>query len=139
MHFETELSIPYKWSTGDVYGRFLSAMGQRQLWGSRCAACDVVGVPPAASCRRCAGEAMQWLQLSAAGVLAAAVVVDEQYPGGPQAPFALGIIELDHGARLLHRVSLDAVEAVGEVVEAVWADEPEGTILDILEFRRSST
>lgn len=129
---QTQLSIPYKWSTGDAYGRFLSGLQNRQLWASACRDCDSVLIPPTDTCRHCGGNGLEWRQVEPQGVLIAAHHVGDTYPGGPEAPYRLGIIEFDGGARMVHRVASDST--VGSVVHAVWADETSGTILDIVEF-----
>lgn len=137
MRFDTEVRIPYRWSTGPAYRRFLEGLRDARLLGSRCAECDTVQVPPTERCRRCASAQVEDVEVTPRGRLQAACAVDESFPGGPASPYTLGLIELEDGGRLLHRVHDDDTEAIGDDVAAVWADERSGSILDIAYFTRA--
>lgn len=134
MAFATEIRVPYKWSTGDTYGRFLSGLREGELWGTKCDTCDAVQVPPAAACRRCDSGEQTWTTVEPRGTLLAATTVEETFPGGPDVPFALGLVALEGGAQLLHRVRVADVDRIGQQVAAVWRQERTGSILDIEHF-----
>ena len=131
MHFDAAIRMPYKWSTGAVYGRFLSGLRQGELWSVRCLACDAVSLPPATTCRWCGSEDAEWSRSPDEGRIVAAYRTQHTFPGGPEAPYVVAIIELDDSARIVHHVPLDHTDAVGERVRARWRPERSGSVLDI--------
>lgn len=90
------------------------------LMGSKCGACGEVslGKPPA--CPHCQSEALAPLPLGREGTLYSYTVVRNQPPGdykgavNPFVPYAVGLVELPEGVRILCRIdaALDAL-AIG--------------------------
>lgn len=131
--FHSELGIEYTLATGSHAGRVLTELAHHRLVGARCGGCSHVLVPAEEYCPRCGGEAEELLEMPPTGVVTAVTET---------AGALLALIRIDGaGVDLLHRlVELTADQAVpGLRVEAVWAAEPVGSILDLEGFRRSAT
>jgi uncharacterized OB-fold protein len=77
---------------------------------SRCGTCGALHLPPRAICPRCHGAAMEWVETSGRGRLAAFTSI---YIGlsalnaaghGRDNPYASGIVELEEGVRISARL-----------------------------------
>ena len=92
--------------------------------GAHCAACDETFVPPRPVCPHCQGEAMEWVEVSGKGKLAAFTAVYI----GPNAmiaagydrnnPYLTGIVQLEEGPMISAQIlGLDAaqptIDAIG--------------------------
>ena len=85
------------------YHQFLN---EERLMGSRCQECGALFVPPRPICIRCQGQAMEWVEMSGEGKLAAFTCITV----GPQLmieqgydrehPYVSGVVELAEGARV---------------------------------------
>jgi uncharacterized OB-fold protein len=85
-----------------------------------------------------------WVEVPPTGTLVSATVAHEAFLGGPEAPYGVGAIRLDGTDTLfLHHIGgfdLSDPELIrtnlakGARMQAVWAEERSGTILDILHF-----
>lgn len=136
------LYVPYYNWYGKTASRFFHSLkDERRILGIRCPSCRRVYVPPRAICPDCFKEMDEWIELSSKGTLLAYTVVNYTYSTYYQpreAPYMLGIIKLD-GADTGMCHLLDEVDAksasIGMEVEAVFAKEKRGDILDIAYFR----
>jgi uncharacterized OB-fold protein len=127
--FHGRIELPYTLTTGKAAATFLAELANRRLIGSRCSSCKEVAVPAQDFCAACGetlselvvvaptGEVTGFTETGAAGVLA--------------------MIRLDGAdSDLVHRlldVGLDELE-VGARVEARWAAEATGNVMDIEGF-----
>jgi uncharacterized OB-fold protein len=140
MVYAGRIKVPYRWYVGEVGSRFLTALrDKREIWGTRCSKCKRVYVPPAKNCGECFTLTDEWVQVKNTGTLQSFTVVRYSHDMQPRSvPFAYGLIKLDDAdGSLLHFIGdtdLDALQ-VGMRVEAVFAEEREGSILDIQHFR----
>lgn len=134
--------IQFTVALGATAGRFMAGLRDRIIMGTSCRDCGWVFVPPQEYCERCLAPAEQWLELPSTGVVEAYTVVHIA-PGGRKPPFILGTIRLDGAdGLLLHHVGGfeigpdgDAIGLeVGARVQAVWAEDRVGSILDIEHF-----
>jgi len=127
---DATIAMPYTLTTGAAAGQFLAELANRRLVGSRCPDCGRLMVPAQDFCGRCGGAAGSHLfEVSPTGTVTAMT----ETARGP-----LAFIRLDGAdSDMLHRlvVSDDGAPGIGARVEAVWADEPQGTILDLEGFR----
>ncbi|QEC46496.1 hypothetical protein FSW04_02145 [Baekduia soli] len=126
---DATIAMPYTLTAGPAAGQFLAELAARRIVGSRCAGCARVMVPAQDFCGRCGGAAGEDLVVVApTGVLTAITHAGQD---------TLVFVRLDGaGADLLHRlVGATGEEAIGTRVEAVWADEPAGGMLDLAGFR----
>jgi uncharacterized protein len=128
----SDLSIQYTLATGPHVGRVLTELANGILVGARCADCAHVIVPADEFCPRCGGEASELLAMPATGSVTAFTERDGVISA---------LIRIDGaGVDLLHRLTGVAASGLerGLRVEAVWAAERTGSILDIEGFQPSS-
>ena len=137
--YSGRIKVPYKWYVGEAGSRFLIALrDNKELWGTKCPQCKKVYVPPVKNCGECFALTDEWVRVKDAGTLESFTVVRYAHDMHPlKAPFAYGLIRLDGAdGALLHLigdVDPDTLE-VGMRVKAVFADQREGTIMDIKHF-----
>lgn len=88
---------------------FWDALADGRLTTTRCEACGLPGFPPRPVCRACWSRAMRWETLAPGGTLYSFTRV-HVVPGAfaADAPYAIGIVDLHAGPRLMCRL-------VGEV------------------------
>jgi uncharacterized OB-fold protein len=126
--FAGRIELPYKLTTGRAASVFLAELAGRRIVGSRCPSCAQVLVPAQDFCAACGTAAEELVVVSSAGSLTG---FTETAAG------VLGLIRLDGASTdLVHRI-LDAELAdlqVGQRVAARFAEEPQGTVLDIVGF-----
>jgi uncharacterized OB-fold protein len=81
-------------------------MPQRyRLEAGRCTSCGAVHYPPRLICRDCRSQSMETVELSKSCKLVTHTIIE--VPPGPfvdEAPYAVGIVETDEGARLTCQV-----------------------------------
>jgi hypothetical protein len=138
---ETALSIPYAWAAGRHATRFYQEIAERRkLFGTRCPHCQRVVFPARKACSRCFADTTDWVEVGPAGTVTSFTVVHYAEPRVQplSPPFAYALIQLD-GAdtafiHLLSDVDVNDVKT-GMRVEAVFADQPQGNILDVKFFK----
>jgi uncharacterized OB-fold protein len=137
---EGKIKVPYRWAAGETGTRYLQALrDEMKFLGTRCPRCSLVYHPPRRHCPDC-GTECGWEELSGRGVLLTYTVVRRHHPrlAPLDLPFAYGIVKLrgaDTGfVHLLHEFAEGELRA-GLEVEAVFATEREGSILDVRYFR----
>lgn len=139
-------SIPQKFSTGPVMGRFLSALKEeKKILGNRCPQCDRTQIPPRIVCAECNIEVDNWVELGPGGYLTSfdVVYVPTLNPltgKMREVPYTTGSIILDGGdAALMHFIDETDPKKIklGNRVEAVYRPDNErtGSVLDIRYFR----
>ncbi len=85
------------------YHEFLN---EERLMGSRCQECGAVFVPPRPICIRCHGKAMEWVEMTGEGKLAAftcisvgpRLMIEQGYDR--EHPYVSGVVALAEGARV---------------------------------------
>ncbi len=138
---EGRIKVPYTWAAGEVGTRYLETLrDQRKFMGTRCPRCEIVYHPPRRNCPDCFEECEDWVELGSQGELQSYTVVRRHHPqlSPLPLPFAYGIIKLDGADTGFLHILSDFQEgelAVGSRVEAVFAEEREGNIRDVLFFR----
>jgi uncharacterized OB-fold protein len=84
---------------------FWEALERGRLVTTRCRACGHLTFPPKILCPGCWGRDLEWVELSGRGRLASFTEVwAAPGPFRPEAPYVLGLVDLDEGVRLLTRV-----------------------------------
>jgi len=121
---ESSLSKPY-WA----------ASREERLVLPYCSACADFFWYPRPVCPRCLGDALEWREAAGKGVVHAVSVMHRPGPGrDPDAgPYAVAIVELAEGVRMLSNVvgvAPDAV-AVGATVRVAWHDLSDGRKLPV--------
>lgn len=136
--------VDYKIHVGEAWSRFFHGLRDQTILGSTCSSCDRTYVPPQSFCESCHEPIDDWSNVAPTGTLHAATIVYRGFKGGPEAPYAVGAIQLDGTDSLLMHfvgaIDLDDPESArrrlhhGLRLEAVWEDQRSGTILDIRHF-----
>jgi hypothetical protein len=138
---ETALSIPYAWAAGRHATRFYQEIAERRkLFGTRCPQCQRVLFPARKACSRCFANTTEWVEVGPAGTVTSFTVVHYAEPRVQplSPPFAYALIQLDGAdTAFIHLLSDVDVKDVktGMRVEAVFAEQPQGNILDVKFFK----
>lgn len=125
-----QLSYSYKRSLGPVLGRFMAELQEGRLIGSRCADGRVL-VPPSEFDPQDGSPSLGLVSVASHGQL-------ENWTWLPTEGFAYGLIRLKGAnSALLHRISADSESQLSHAMDliAVFAEDPQGSIHDILHFR----
>lgn len=82
------------------------------LLGSKCISCGEVSIGTNAVCLNCGGDQIEAIELSSEGDLWTYTIVRHKPPGGylgpdPFVPFALGLVELSDGVRIMAPIEAD--------------------------------
>ena len=118
----------------EVSAPFWAATRERRLVMPRCTGCRQLVWYPRPSCQRCAGTDLVWEELSGAGTVHA-VSVHHRSPSpalADRTPYAVVLIDLDEGARIMSNV-FGAVPEVGSAVRVAWEPLADGRHLPIFE------
>lgn len=134
MILQGNITIPYKWTTGPVIGRFLAELKRGRIVGGKCASCGRVYVPPPDVCGPCFRTLSDFVELSGHGTVIATSTVYRTMPWSPaQAPYLLAMISLDGAdTNLVHLISPGLKP--GDRVKAHFKQQRVGSILDIERF-----
>jgi len=116
---------------------FNQYLAEHKLMGACCPACHATYLPPRAICLQCHGEALEWVELSGRGKLAAfasiyvgpSAMVAEGYDRNN--PYVSGIVETEEGAKISARIlGVDAkqpdVAWIGTPLVVTFVDRGEG-------------
>ena len=119
------ISLPYRLTPGKATGSFLAELAGKRIVATRCNTCDRVEVPAQDVCQ-CGSDELELVVVATQGRLTSFT----RTPG-----FTLGLIRLDgtHGD-LLHRLLGDVDWKVDQRVAAVWAETPQGNVMDLAGF-----
>lgn len=108
---------------------FWEALDQGRLRTTRCADCGTLGFPPRNLCRACWSRSVRWVDLAPNGVLYSFTrvhVVPGAFAG--DAPYAIGIVDLADGPRLMCRmvgeVGVEHLDGQVEIVVLRYDDGP---------------
>jgi uncharacterized OB-fold protein len=106
--------------------RYWREIPQRyRLEAAKCRGCGFVAFPPRQVCPGCKGRAFGTITLADAGkILTYTIIRVPPHPFSDQAPYAVGIVELDDGVRL-----------TGQVVDCAFEDLKVGLRVKV-EFRK---
>jgi uncharacterized OB-fold protein len=121
-----QLKMPYTLTPGQATGIFLAELAGKRLIGSRHG--DEIIVPAQDFSGTTGEPASGFVEVAPVGTVEAFTTTSEG---------AVAIIRIDGSCvPFVHRlVELDSAPEIGARVEAVWADEPAGGVLDLAGFR----
>ncbi|SEA61959.1 MULTISPECIES: Zn-ribbon domain-containing OB-fold protein [unclassified Mycobacterium] len=140
--------IDYDIHLGATWGRFMDGLREQRLLANRCPSCQRTFVPPQSFCEACFERTDEWLELDPVGEVETFTVVQQGFRGGPKPPYAVAAIRIDCASTMLMHflggIDLSDPAKVrdqlpeGRRVQAVWASERAGSILDIAHFAPES-
>ena len=109
---------------------FWDALAEARLRSTRCPACATFSFPPRNLCRACWSREVDWVDLLQRGTLYSFTrvhVVPAAFAA--DAPYAIGIVDLDAGPRLMCRLIGDIdVGNLGRAVEMVMLQYDDGPL-----------
>lgn len=138
------LSIPQRFATGPVMGKFLKAFKEKKILANKCPQCGRLQLPPREVCAECKVRASEWVEVGPQGVIA---TPDITYYASPdpltgesrETPYISAHFLLD-GCKghetLWHELVADDFTKVrrGVRVRPVWNEKRIGAITDIKYF-----
>jgi len=137
---ESDITVPYNWTTGPATGAFLTALrDDKTIMAAKCSSCGKKVCPPVAFCAECYKQISEYVPVKDTGVVETWTVVNKEFEWQPEKPpFALAAIRLDGAdTNLIHMVRADKIKT-GMRVKAVWKEERVGYITDISHFEPES-
>jgi len=138
--------LPYRYSIGKLAVKFFEELKEnKKIMGSKCSKCGKVHSPPRAVCAECFIEmtVKDMVELSPRGTLEGFTVVNYPFTdpntGGMRPfPYGYGLFRLE-GADTSMMYFINETDytklKIGQRVEAVFKEEREGNIRDILYFK----
>ncbi|MFH1091614.1 MAG: SCP2 sterol-binding domain-containing protein [Pseudomonadota bacterium] len=139
------LSIPQRFATGPVMGKFLKAFRDKKILANKCPRCGRLQLPPREACAECRVRVTEWVEVGPEGAMTHAY--DVAYYASPdpltgesrETPYVSCHILLD-GCRghetLWHELNPDDIPRIkpGARVSPVWNEHREGAITDLKYF-----
>jgi uncharacterized protein len=113
-------------------GPFWRALARHELHAQRCPECGSFRLPAAPLCPACLAREHEWVRIDAAGPLWSYVVYRRALaaPFADDIPYAIGIVELQHGLHLLSRIDAPVDQiSIGDRMVARYDDVAPGTSL----------
>jgi uncharacterized OB-fold protein len=140
-YVETTMKLPYHYVAGDYRARYLRALKDKVILGSKCSKTGKVFVPPIVASPESLAPADEFVQVADRGVVTTFCIVNIPVIGRAlEIPYVAASVALD-GAdisifALIQECKAEEVR-MGMRVEAVWKPdgEREGSHEDILHFR----
>lgn len=139
------LSIPQRFSTGPVMGKFLNGLKEKKILANKCPKCGRLQIPPREVCAECKVRAVEWVEVGPEGEIATPDVVYYASPDpltgqSRETPYIAAHFLLD-GCKghetLWHDLKPDTdlkYARRGVRVRPVWNEKRVGAITDILYF-----
>ena len=137
-YVEANVRLPYHYVAGDYRARYLRALKDKKILGSKCSKTGKVFVPPLVASPESFAPAEDLVEVADRGVMTTFCIVRIPVIGrNVELPYVAASVALDGADTALAHVVRDDLERlrVGARVEAVWAAERAGTIRDIECFR----
>ncbi len=142
--YKTVLSIPQRFSTGPVMGKFLNGFKEKKIFANKCPSCGRLQLPAREVCAECVVRADQWVEVGPEGAIA---MSDITYYASPdpltgesrETPYISAHLLLD-GCKghetLWHELNPADIDKCkkGARVRPVWNKERKGAITDIKYF-----
>jgi len=133
--YKSRISVPYNWWAGETASKFLTALSNKKIQGTKCDQCGKVFIPPRKTCPLCFTPNTTWVTVPPTGELITYTIARRQLPSLPaKAPIIYGLIKLDKASTsLLHMISEIDPEKIkiGMRLKAKFSETPKGTILNI--------
>jgi len=111
---------------------FWAGLAVQELRAQRCASCLTYRLPAAPICPSCLAKGDEWVVIEDSGPLWSYVVYRRglSAPFADEIPYAVGIVELDHGLHLLSRIDAPVDEiTIGDRMTARYDEVTDGVCL----------
>lgn len=90
-----EITLRYDYALGEVAGKFMEGLRNRQILASRCSKSAMVYLPPRAFCERSFEKCDSWVKASTHGVIETSTIVVRGFEGSRPPPIAIAFVRLD--------------------------------------------
>jgi len=134
-------NFTYNYRVGAYMEKYLQGLSEQKILGVRCPECKRVLVPPRSACGQCSTRPEEWVEVQPLGTLEnftiGYVSIEKGVITDLTEPVVIGLVRLEGADSLLTArimgVKPDEVRT-GLRVQAVWKDEPKGTVHDLEHF-----
>lgn len=140
-YVETTVRLPYHYVAGNYKARYLRALKEKKILGSKCSKTGKVFVPPVVNSPESFAPASEFVEVADRGVITTFCIVNIPVIGrNLEIPYVAASVALDGAAISIFALILECKAEdvrMGMRVEAVWKPdgEREGSHEDILYFR----
>ncbi|MGB9853787.1 MAG: Zn-ribbon domain-containing OB-fold protein [Candidatus Bathyarchaeales archaeon] len=97
-----------------VIEEFYKAVSHKRLMGGKCKKCGKIHLPPRPLCDQCLSKEFEWVELPKNGKLLTYTVIHVAPPQFQEmAPYAVGIVQLENGAKIpgiIKETSVDKIK-----------------------------
>ena len=132
----SDTPVRFEPEPSEIAEPFWDATRERRLILQWCLACEQPVFFPRAICPRCVGSALEWRPASGLGTVYAVTV--EHRPQNPamaaMAPYAVALIDLDEGVRMLSNVIGVSPESITVGLRVTVAWEPLSDGRNLVQF-----
>nr|MDA3896945.1 AMP-binding protein [Desulfobacteraceae bacterium] len=138
------LSIPQRFSTGPVMGKFLNALKEKKILANKCPECGRLQIPPREVCAECVVRADEWVEIGPEGAVS---ILDITFYASPdpltgesrETPYVAAHFLLDGCKRhetMWHELKAEDMDRAkkGDRVRPVWNENRTGAVTDIKYF-----
>lgn len=103
---------------------FFEAARRHELVAQRCSGCGTYRFPAREICSHCLSRVAAWVPVSGRGAVFSRAIMHQSYHPGLETPYAVVVVELEEGARLLSNIvgCPPASVRIGMPVEVVFED-----------------
>lgn len=90
-----EITLRYDYALGEVAGKFMDGLRNRQILATRCSKSAMVYLPPRAFCERSFEKCDSWVEAGTSGVIETSTIVMRGFEGSRPPPIAIAFVRLD--------------------------------------------
>ena len=90
-----EITLRYDYALGEVAGKFMDGLRNRQILATRCSKSAMVYLPPRAFCERSFEKCDSWVEAGTSGVIETSTIVVRGFEGSRPPPIAIAFVRLD--------------------------------------------
>ena len=135
-----EITLRYDYALGEVAGKFMDGLRNRQILATRCSKSAMVYLPPRAFCERSFEKCDSWVEAGTSGVIETSTIVVRGFEGSRPPPIAIAFVRLDGVdsaiANYIEGLDMSDVDQAMQVikpgtrVKVEFIPEPQGRVTD---------
>lgn len=135
-----EITLRYDYALGEVAGKFMDGLRNRQILATRCSKSAMVYLPPRAFCERSFEKCDSWVEAGTSGVIETSTIVVRGFEGSRPPPIAIAFVRLDGVdsaiANYIEGLDMRDVDQAMQVikpgtrVKVEFIPEPQGRVTD---------
>lgn len=135
-----EITLRYDYALGEVAGKFMEGLRNRQILATRCSKSAMVYLPPRAFCERSFEKCDSWVEAGTSGVIETSTIVVRGFEGSRPPPIAIAFVRLDGVdsaiANYIEGLDMSDVDQAMQVikpgtrVKVEFIPEPQGRVTD---------